>query len=89
MRGKMAFLVIKKPGSSCMQRWYAFGSGPNETLSQVNVAAVTRATFIPDTQDSVIGSGTASFRERDLRAHTGKAQVAQLLYGLWSASSWE
>src|SRR5204863_2938208 len=37
-------------------RWYAFGSGPNEVLSQVNVATSSRATFIPDIQGSVVGS---------------------------------
>jgi RHS repeat-associated protein len=37
-------------------RWYAYGLGPNDVLSQMNVAAATRATFIPDIQGSVIAS---------------------------------
>jgi len=42
--------------SGAVQRWHAFGAGPNEVLGQINVAASTRATFIPDIQGSVIGS---------------------------------
>jgi RHS repeat-associated protein len=42
--------------SGAVQSWYAFGAGPNEALSQANVAASTRATFIPDIQGSIVGS---------------------------------
>jgi RHS repeat-associated protein len=42
--------------SGQIARWYAFGSGLNEVLSQVNVSANTRTTFIPDTQGSIIGT---------------------------------
>jgi RHS repeat-associated protein len=50
-------VVIDYDGTSgAVQRWYAFGSGPNEVLNQMNVPASTRATFIPDTQGSVVGS---------------------------------
>ena len=42
--------------SAALPHWYAFGAGPNEVLGQMNVAAGTRATFIPDVQGSVIGS---------------------------------
>ena len=39
-----------------VQNWYAFGSGPNDVLNQVNVAGSTRATYIPDIQGSIIAS---------------------------------
>jgi RHS repeat-associated protein len=42
--------------SGQVQRWYAFGSGLNDALSQANVAANTRTTFIPDVQGSIIGT---------------------------------
>jgi RHS repeat-associated protein len=48
--------VLDYDGSGAVQRWYAFGAGPNEALGQMNVAASTRATFIPDVQGSVVGS---------------------------------
>ena len=37
------------------QRWYAFGQGPDDVLNQMNVAAGTRETMIPDIQGSIIG----------------------------------
>ncbi|MBW0005451.1 MAG: hypothetical protein JO216_18410 [Hyphomicrobiales bacterium] len=37
-------------------RWYAFGSGPNDVLNQMNLTANTRQTFIPDIQGSVLAS---------------------------------
>ena len=43
--------------------WYAFGAGPNDALTQLNVAASTRMTYIPDLLGSVIGaldSGTGA-----------------------------
>ena len=43
--------------------WYAFGAGPNDALTQLNVAANTRVTYIPDLIGSVIGaldSGTGA-----------------------------
>ena len=43
--------------------WYAFGAGPNDALTQLNVAASTRTTYIPDLLGSVIGaldSGTGA-----------------------------
>jgi RHS repeat-associated protein len=42
--------------SGAVQRWYAFGSGPNEVLSQMNVASNARSTFVTDIQGSVVGS---------------------------------
>jgi len=42
--------------SGAVQNWYAFGSGPNGALNQMNVAANTRAALVADIQGSVIGS---------------------------------
>jgi RHS repeat-associated protein len=46
--------------SGAIQNWYAFGSGPNDVLNQINVAGSTRATTIPDVQGSVVASLDAS-----------------------------
>lgn len=46
--------------SGAIQSWYAFGSGLNDPLSQINLAASTRATYVPDIQGSVIASLDAS-----------------------------
>jgi RHS repeat-associated protein len=49
--------VLEYDGASgAILRWYAYGLGSNDVLNQMNVAAATRATFIPDLQGSVIGS---------------------------------
>jgi RHS repeat-associated protein len=49
--------VLEYDGSSgAILRWYAYGLGSNEVLNQTNVAAGTRAAFIPDIQGSVIAS---------------------------------
>jgi RHS repeat-associated protein len=49
--------VMEYDGASgAIQRWYAYGLGSNEVLAQMNVAAATRASFIPDIQGSVIAS---------------------------------
>jgi hypothetical protein len=37
-------------------RWYAYALGSNDALNQMNVAASTRATFIPDIQGSIVGT---------------------------------
>ena len=42
--------------------WYAFGAGPNDALTQLNVAANTRATYIPDLHR--LGDRRAQFRHR-------------------------
>jgi RHS repeat-associated protein len=42
--------------SGQVQRWYTFGAGPNDVLNQMNVAAGTRTTLVPDTQGSVLAS---------------------------------
>jgi RHS repeat-associated protein len=46
--------------SGTIQNWYAFGSGPNDVLNQVNVAGSTRATYVPDIQGSIVASLDAS-----------------------------
>ena len=49
--------VLEYDGTSgAMQRWYAFGSGPNDVLNQMNVAGPRARPFIPDIQGSIIGS---------------------------------
>jgi RHS repeat-associated protein len=53
--------VLEYDGASgAILRWYAYGLGPNDVLSQINVAAATRATFIPDMLGSVIASVDSS-----------------------------
>lgn len=39
-----------------VQRWYAYGAGSNDVLGQMNVAADTRTTLIPDIQGSIIAT---------------------------------
>src|SRR3984957_15381897 len=46
--------------SGAIQSWYAFGSGPNDVLNQINVAGSTRTTYIPDVQGSIVASLDAS-----------------------------
>jgi RHS repeat-associated protein len=53
--------VLEYDGASgAIQRWYAYGLGSNDVLNQMNVAAATRATFVPDIQGSVIASFDSS-----------------------------
>ena len=42
--------------SGAIQRWYAYGLGPNDLLNQMNVGAGTRATLVPDLLGSIVGS---------------------------------
>jgi RHS repeat-associated protein len=46
--------------AGAIQNWYAFGSGPNDVLNQINVVGSSRATYIPDVQGSIIASLDAS-----------------------------
>ncbi len=49
--------VLEYNGSSgAIGNWYAYALGPNNVLNQMNVAAGTRATFIPDILGSIVGS---------------------------------
>ncbi len=42
--------------SGAAKVWNTFGSGPDEALNQINIAAGTRTTLIPDIQGSIIGA---------------------------------
>jgi RHS repeat-associated protein len=46
--------------SGAIKNWYAYGLGPNDVLNQMNVAANTRATFVPDIQGSVLATMDSS-----------------------------
>ena len=47
--------VLEYDGTSgAIQRWYAYGAGPNDVLNQMNVVAGTRATLVPDIIGSII-----------------------------------
>jgi RHS repeat-associated protein len=49
--------VLEYDGASgAVQRWYAFGQGPDAVLNQMNAALGTRETMIPDLQGSIIGT---------------------------------
>jgi len=49
--------VLEYDGTSgTIQRWYAYGAGSNDVLGQMNVAAGTRTTLVPDIQGSFIAS---------------------------------
>jgi len=53
--------VLEYDGSTgAILRWYAYGLGPNAVLNQMNVAASTRATLLPDQLGSIIGSMDSS-----------------------------
>jgi len=53
--------VLEYDGASgAILRWYAYGLGSNDVLNQMNVAAATRATFVPDVLGSVIASVDSS-----------------------------
>src|SRR5207302_483404 len=60
--------------SGAVLRWYAFGSGPNEVLSQVNVATSSRATFIPT---SKVRSWDRSIQARALLPRQGISLTAR------------
>jgi RHS repeat-associated protein len=49
--------VLEYDGTSGqIQRWYAYGLGPDEALNQMNVVAATRETFIADIQGSILAT---------------------------------
>ena len=53
--------VLEYNGSSGgIGNWYSYGLGSNNVLNQINGAATTRATFIPDIQGSFVGTLDAS-----------------------------
>jgi len=72
--------VLEYDGSSgAIQRWYAYGMGSNDVLGQMNVAAGTRITLVPDIQGSFIASMASSA--------TTFSKAAFLPYGENSAST--
>ncbi|WP_422035639.1 RHS repeat-associated core domain-containing protein [Reyranella sp.] len=53
--------VLEYDGASgAIQRWYAYGLGPNDVLGQMNVPANTRTTYVPDLLGSVVATMTSS-----------------------------
>ena len=53
--------VLEYDGASgAILRWYAYGLGSNDVLSQMNVGAATRATLVPDILGSVIATQDSS-----------------------------
>jgi RHS repeat-associated protein len=60
--------VLEYAGSSgALLRWYAYGAGPNDVLSQI-ILGGTRATMVPDIQGSVLAtldSGTGAFARQN------------------------
>lgn len=53
--------VLEYDGASgAIQRWYAYGLGPNDVLGQMNVPANTRTTFVPDLLGSVVATMASS-----------------------------
>jgi len=72
--------VLEYDGSSgAIQRWYAYGAGLNDVLGQMNVAASTRTTLMPDIQGSFIASMASNA--------TTFSKVPFLPYGENSAST--
>ncbi|MDA9529572.1 hypothetical protein ACM42_14310 [Bradyrhizobium sp. CCBAU 25338] len=53
-------LIDYDGASGAILRWYAFGLGPNNVLTQANVAAGTRTTFVPDVQGSIVATQDSS-----------------------------
>ena len=52
--------VLEYDGTSgAAQRWYAYGTGLNDVLNQMDVAGGTRTTLVPDIQGSIV-AGLAS-----------------------------
>ena len=48
--------VLEYDGASgTVLRWYAYGLGPNDVLGQMNVAAGSRLSLVPDLQGSIVG----------------------------------
>ncbi|WP_158010584.1 hypothetical protein [Tardibacter chloracetimidivorans] len=57
--------VLEYDGASgAVQRWSAYGAGSNDVLSQMNVAAATCTTLIPDIQGSVLRRSPPTRRRR-------------------------
>jgi YD repeat-containing protein len=68
-------------GTGQVQRWYAYGLGPNEVLGQMNVPGNSRLTFIPDQIGSIIGvlSGAGALTKVGYAPY-GKSAVISLVF---------
>lgn len=52
-----------------VQRWYAYGAGPNEVLARMEVGTGTRAPYIPDSLGSVLAAYASDTGARTLRTY--------------------
>lgn len=72
--------VLEYDGASgALLRWYAYALGPNAVLNQINVAASTRATLLPDQLGSIIASfdsGTGTLSRFGYQPYGGSASAA-------------
>ena len=71
-----------------VQRWYTFGTGSNALLNQVNTAAGTRATLIPDIQGSIVGSldsSTGTLTKAGFQPYGESASTASATFGYTGA----
>ena len=72
--------VLEYDGSGGqVERWYAYGLGPTAVLNQMNVAAGTRETMIPDIQGSILAtldSGSGALTKAGYRPYGESASTA-------------
>ncbi len=73
--------------------WYAFGTGPNDALTQMYVAANTRVSYIRDLIGSVIGalnSATGAITKTGYQSHGESPSAARTLRytGARSSNRW-
>jgi hypothetical protein len=73
--------VLEYAGSSAaLLRWYAYGLGSNDVLSQITLGG-TRATMVPNIQGSVLAtldSGTGAFTRQNYLPY-GKSDLVWLI----------
>ena len=71
--------VLEYDGTSGqLERWYAYGAGSNEVLNQMELAATTRTTLIPDIQGSFVAtldSGTGTLSKAGYQAYGESASA--------------
>lgn len=72
--------VLEYDGTSGqIERWYAYGLGPTAVLNQMNVAAGTRETMIPDIQGSILAtldSGSGALTKTGYRPYGESGSTA-------------
>ena len=72
--------VLEYDGSSGqIERWYAYGLGPTAVLNQMNVAAGTRETMIPDIRGSILAtleSGSGALTKAGYRPYGESGSTA-------------